>query len=127
MTMSAPGFQKNPSIQSVVCADLSNHVRIVNELAKYSISASFPQLQITTTTPPPFLVYFNAIFMNHFIIILYKVCSQIKTPKNEGRKSQQKSQLSSMNRNMSKDVEKKKTLKYLMIDDDDAKEEIFAC
>lgn len=66
--------------------------------------------------------------MNHFIIILYKVCSQIKTPKNEGRKSQQKSQLSSMNRNMSKDVEKKKkTLKYLMIDDDDAKEEIFAC
>ena len=33
-----------------------------------------------------------------------------------------------MNRNMSKDVEKKKkTLKYLMIDDDDAKEEIFAC
>ena len=32
-----------------------------------------------------------------------------------------------MNRNMSKDVEKKKPLKYLMIDDDDAKEEIFAC
>ena len=61
--------------------------------------------------------------MNHFIIILYKVCSQTKTPKNEGRKSQQKSQLSSMNRNMSKDVEKKKKpLKYLMIDDDDAKE-----
>ena len=51
MTMSAPGFQKNPSIQSAVCADLSNHVRIVNELAKYSISASFSQLQSNYNYP----------------------------------------------------------------------------